>query len=110
MEKAGHNPWKANSLEWLTSTVPPEHGNFGERLPVVHRWPYDFSVPGAKEDFITQTTPPSEVVHTKVEKTRAIYMSDPKIEGFQLKPGLEEWPMILAPIKQCSKAFIGARQ
>ena len=68
-KKAGHNPWKANSLEWLTSTVPPEHGNFGERLPVVHRWPYDFSVPGAKDDFIPQTTPPSEVVHTEVEKT-----------------------------------------
>ena len=30
-------------------------------LPVVHRWPYDFNVPGAKEDYITQTTPPSEV-------------------------------------------------
>ena len=68
-KKAGQNPWKANSLEWYTSTVPPEHGNFGERLPVVHRWPYDFSVPGAKDDFIPQTTPPSEVVHTKVEKT-----------------------------------------
>jgi len=38
-------------------------------LPVVHRWPYDFSVPGAKDDFIPQTTPPSEVAHTKVEKT-----------------------------------------
>jgi len=66
---AGKNPWKANSLEWHTSTVPPEHGNFGEKLPVVHRWPYDYSVPGAKEDFIPQTTPPSEVVGTEVEKT-----------------------------------------
>ena len=66
---AGKNPWKANSLEWHTSTVPPEHGNFGERLPVVHRWPYDYSVPGAKEDFMPQTTPPSEVLNTEVEKT-----------------------------------------
>ena len=66
---AGHNPWQACSLEWLTPKVPPEHGNWGDRLPVVHRWAYDFSVPGAKEDFITQTTPPSEVAHTKVEKT-----------------------------------------
>ena len=68
-KKAGQNPWKANSLEWYTSTVPPEHGNFGERLPVVHRWPYDFSVTGAKEDFIPQTTPPSKVADSKVEKT-----------------------------------------
>ena len=66
---AGKNPWKANSLEWHTSTVPPEHGNFGEKLPVIHRWPYDYSVPGSKEDFIPQTTPPSEVIHTNVEKT-----------------------------------------
>ena len=68
-KKAEKNPWKANSLEWYTSTVPPEHGNFGERLPVVHRWPYDFSVPGAKDDFIPQTTAPSEVANTEVEKT-----------------------------------------
>ena len=66
---AGKNPWKANSLEWLTPTVPPEHGNWGDKLPIVHRWPYDYSVPGAKEDFIPQTTPPSEVVDTEVEKT-----------------------------------------
>ena len=42
---------------------------WGDKLPVVHRWPYDFNVPGAKEDFITQTTPPSDVVGTEVEKT-----------------------------------------
>ena len=29
----------------------------------------DYSVPGAKEDYIPQTTPPSEVAHTEVEKT-----------------------------------------
>ena len=52
-----------------TSTVPPEHGNFGEKLPVVYRWPYDYSVPGAKDDFISQTTAPSEVANTEVEKT-----------------------------------------
>ena len=66
---AGKNPRQANSLEWLTPTVPPQHGNWGDKLPVVYRWPYDFSVPGAKEDFIPQTTPPSEVVETEVEKT-----------------------------------------
>tara|TARA_B100000401_G_scaffold210544_1_gene142252 strand:+ start:94 stop:210 length:117 start_codon:yes stop_codon:yes gene_type:complete len=38
-------------------------------LPVVHRWAYDYSVPGAKEDYITQTTPPSEVREAEVEKT-----------------------------------------
>ena len=60
-KKAEKNPWKANSLEWHTSTVPPEHGNFGEKLPVVHRWPYDFNVPGAKDDFVPQDVPNSDV-------------------------------------------------
>ena len=66
---AGKNPWKANSLEWHTPNVPPEHGNWGDKLPVVHRWAYDYNVPGAKEDFIPQTTPPSEVKEAQVEKT-----------------------------------------
>jgi cytochrome c oxidase subunit 1 len=26
-------------------------------LPEVHRWPYDYSVPGATQDFIPQTVP-----------------------------------------------------
>jgi cytochrome c oxidase subunit 1 len=33
------------------------HGNWGEALPVVHRWAYAYSVPGAKEDFIAQDAP-----------------------------------------------------
>jgi cytochrome c oxidase subunit I len=61
-EKAGHNPWKATSLEWQTPDVPPAHGNFGPQLPLVYRWAYDFGVPGAKDDFIPQNVPPDEVV------------------------------------------------
>lgn len=57
-EKAGPNPWGATSLEWQTPQTPPEHGNWGDKLPTVHRWAYDFSVPGEKEDFIPQTVPP----------------------------------------------------
>jgi len=34
--------------------VPPAHGNWGDALPTVHRWAYDYSVPGAKQDFIPQ--------------------------------------------------------
>ncbi|RMF32599.1 MAG: hypothetical protein D6747_08845, partial [Chlorobiota bacterium] len=36
---------------------PPPHGNWGEHLPEVHRWPYDYSVPGASADFVPQTVP-----------------------------------------------------
>ena len=56
-ERAGHNPWGATSLEWQTPDVPPRHGNWGPELPVVHRWAYDYSVPGAKRDFIPQNEP-----------------------------------------------------
>ena len=56
-KEAGGNPWRANSLEWQTPETPPAHGNFGKELPVVHRWAYDYSVPGAKEDFIPQNEP-----------------------------------------------------
>ena len=54
---AGDNPWEATSLEWRTPQTPPVHGNWGDKLPTVHRWAYDFSVPGAKEDFIPQDVP-----------------------------------------------------
>lgn len=54
---SGHNPWGANTLEWQTPDTPPKHGNWGEKLPVVHRWAYDYSVPGYPEDFIPQTVP-----------------------------------------------------
>ena len=54
--RAVQNPWKANSLEW-TTPVEHVHGNWPGPLPVVHRWPYDYSKPGAENDFIPQTVP-----------------------------------------------------
>ncbi|PSW22176.1 cytochrome c oxidase subunit I [Photobacterium sanctipauli] len=56
---ADGNPWKATSLEWQTPDTPPKHGNWGEELPVVYRWAYDFSVPGHDTDYIPQNVPPS---------------------------------------------------
>ncbi len=55
-EKAGPNPWRANSLEW-SAPSPPPHGNF-ERMPVVYRGPYEYSSPESEEDFLLQTEPP----------------------------------------------------
>jgi len=59
-KKADGNPWGATSLEWQTPETPPAHGNWGPRLPVVYRWAYDYSVPGASRDFIPQTVPGKE--------------------------------------------------
>ena len=53
------NPWHATTLEWQTPETPPGHGNWGKQLPVVYRWAYDYSVPGAREDFIPQNQLPA---------------------------------------------------
>jgi cytochrome c oxidase subunit 1 len=55
------NPWQATTLEWQTPEFPPGHGNFGEALPVVYRWAYDYGVPGAEDDFVPQNVPPKRV-------------------------------------------------
>jgi len=54
---SGGNPWRATTLEWQTPQTPPGHGNWGKELPVVYRWAYDYSVPGAAQDFIPQNQP-----------------------------------------------------
>ncbi len=60
--EAGPNPWQATTLEWQTPHTPPRHGNFGDELPVVYRWAYDYGVPGAREDYIPQNVPPEVTV------------------------------------------------
>ncbi|MEN3026846.1 MAG: cbb3-type cytochrome c oxidase subunit I [Chlorobiota bacterium] len=55
-KRAEANPWQATTLEWQAPSPPP-HGNWGEQLPVVYRWAYDYSVPGASQDFVPQTVP-----------------------------------------------------
>jgi cytochrome c oxidase subunit 1 len=57
--KAPQNPWNSNTLEW-TTPVEHIHGNWPGALPTVHRWPYDYSKPGAETDFIQQTVPLAE--------------------------------------------------
>jgi cytochrome c oxidase subunit I len=60
--ESGPNPWQATTLEWQTSHTPPRHGNFGKELPIVYRWAYDYSVPGARLDYIPQNVPPEETL------------------------------------------------
>jgi len=66
------NPWKSNTLEW-TTPLHPGHGNWPGAIPTVYRWPYDYSKPGAADDFIPQTvpfsaTPESNFPHEQDEK------------------------------------------
>jgi cytochrome c oxidase subunit I len=57
-KKAPANPWRSNTLEW-TTPINPGHGNWPGEIPTVYRWPYDYSKPGAVEDFIPQHIPHS---------------------------------------------------
>jgi len=47
------NPWQATTMEWATPTPPLAHGNFAH-APRAYRDPYEYSVPGARADFLPQ--------------------------------------------------------
>jgi cytochrome c oxidase subunit 1 len=57
--KAPQNPWRSTGLEW-TTPVEHIHGNWPGEIPEVHRWPYDYSIPGTDADFIPQNVPLTE--------------------------------------------------
>jgi cytochrome c oxidase subunit 1 len=59
-KKASANPWEANGLEWSAASPAP-HGNWGDKEPVVYRWPYEYSPPGVAEDHVPQWVAPVEV-------------------------------------------------
>jgi cytochrome c oxidase subunit 1 len=65
-KKATQNPWRSNTLEW-TTPIEPGHGNWPGEIPKVYRWPYDYSKPGAKEDFIPQHIPLSQTPESNLD-------------------------------------------
>ena len=62
---APQNPWDSTTLEWTTPIVPG-HGNWDGEVPAVYRWPYDYSKPGSKVDFIPQNIPLSKTVESNL--------------------------------------------
>ena len=60
-KKSEANPWKATTLEWQTAEFPPGHGNFGDELPVVYRWAYEYGAPGNVDDYVPQNIHPDKV-------------------------------------------------
>jgi cytochrome c oxidase subunit 1 len=64
-KKTTQNPWQSNTLEW-TTPVEHLHGNWPGEIPTVYRWPYDYSKPGAEEDFIPQTVPFSQTMSSNL--------------------------------------------
>jgi len=64
-KKTIQNPWQSNTLEW-TAPIEHYHGNWIGEIPTVYRWPYDYSKPGAEEDFIPQTVPFSQTMSSNL--------------------------------------------
>lgn len=64
-KRAPQNPWGGTTLEW-TTPVEHIHGNWPGEIPTVYRWPYDYSKPGADEDFIPQTVPFSQTMRSNM--------------------------------------------
>ncbi|MHA4738915.1 cytochrome c oxidase subunit I [Dyadobacter sp. MSC1_007] len=77
---ATQNPWHSNTLEW-TAPINPPHGNWPGKLPPVFRWPYDYSKPGAKQDFIPQHVPYSETPESNLAHENEEVYKEPVIHG-----------------------------
>jgi cytochrome c oxidase subunit 1 len=78
-KRAPQNPWHSNTLEW-TTPVNPGHGNWPGEIPPVYRWPYDYSKPGAKNDFIPQNIPFSQTPESNLEHENEMIKEEKQIE------------------------------
>lgn len=77
---APKNPWRSNTLEWTTPIIPV-HGNWEGEIPAVYRWPYDYSKPGAPDDFIPQTVPHSQTLESNLPGEEALIAEEKIIES-----------------------------
>jgi cytochrome c oxidase subunit 1 len=81
-KKATQNPWKSNTLEW-TTPVNVGHGNWEGEIPAVYRWPYDYSKPGAADDFIPQNVPFSATPESNFPYENELISEEKEIEGIK---------------------------
>ncbi|MBD0400941.1 cbb3-type cytochrome c oxidase subunit I [Flammeovirga sp. EKP202] len=89
------NPWNSTTLEWTTPRKPG-HGNWPGALPIVYRWPYDYSKPDAEKDgftdFIPQNVPLAKTEHSNTPEEKILVELDEKFE--QLGEEREKNPFI----------------
>jgi len=74
------NPWNSNTLEW-TTPVNVGHGNWVGDIPAVYRWPYDYSKPGAPQDFIPQNVPHSQTLESNFPHENEYIAEEKEIEA-----------------------------
>ena len=79
-KKATQNPWSSNTLEWTTPVIAG-HGNWPGEIPAVYRWPYDYSKPGAEQDFIPQNVPFSATKSSNLPEEEAEIAKEKDIDG-----------------------------
>jgi cytochrome c oxidase subunit 1 len=79
--RAPQNPWNSTTLEW-TAPIEPGHGNWPGAIPKVYRWSYDYSKPGAEDDFIPQNVPYSHTPESNLDFEKELA----KGEGITSKP------------------------
>ena len=82
-KRSSQNPWDSNTLEW-TTPVSPKHGNWPGEIPAVYRWPYDYSKPGAKNDFIPQNVPYSQTPESNLPHENELIGLEKEIEAQNL--------------------------
>ncbi len=88
-KKATANPWRSNTLEW-TTPINPGHGNWEGEIPAVYRWPYDYSKPGAAEDFIPQNVPFSATPESNLEDENEQIKEEKEIEGIKFNHSIPD--------------------
>jgi cytochrome c oxidase subunit I len=76
-KRSVQNPWHSNTLEW-TAPVKHIHGNWPGEIPHVYRWAYDYSKPGAEEDYIPQNVPDEGQVDALQEPNPAQFVPSHK--------------------------------
>lgn len=81
-KKATQNPWKSNTLEW-TTPIEVGHGNWVGEIPAVYRWPYDYSKPGAPDDFIPQNVPFSATPESNLPYETEMIKDEKEIENIK---------------------------
>jgi cytochrome c oxidase subunit 1 len=79
-KRASKNPWNSTTLEWTTPVVPG-HGNWPGEIPAVYRWSYDYSKPGAAEDFIPQNVPYSQTLESNLPHENEQIKMEAEIEA-----------------------------